>query len=189
MRIAAISDIHGNLLALNAVLADIASRSVDVVVNLGDLLSGGNEPAETADRLMDLDLPTVRGNHDRQVLESPPETIGSSDRSAREQITQTHRGWLSRLPPTLSLTAGVLAFHGTPFDDATYLTETAAEAGARPATPDEIAQRLGSYASLDLLLCGHTHLPRMVLLPTGALVVNPGSVGYPAYAADRPFRM
>ena len=70
MRIAAISDIHGNLLALEAVLADVATQSVDVVVNLGDLLSGGVQPRETADRLMELDLPTVRGNHERQLLRS-----------------------------------------------------------------------------------------------------------------------
>jgi hypothetical protein len=60
MRIAAISDAHGNLLALDAALADIATQSVDVVVDLGDLLSGVVQPGKTADRLMDLDLPTLR---------------------------------------------------------------------------------------------------------------------------------
>lgn len=65
MRIAALSDVHGNLAALDAVMADIATQAVDVVVNLGDLLSGAFQPAETADRLLELDLPTVRGNHER----------------------------------------------------------------------------------------------------------------------------
>jgi len=64
MKIAAISDIHGNLFALDAVLADIDRRDVDLIVNLGDILSGPLLPRETADRLMALDLPTIRGQAD-----------------------------------------------------------------------------------------------------------------------------
>jgi predicted phosphodiesterase len=60
MRIAAISDIHGNLGALDAVLADIGRRGVDVTVNLGDILSGALEPSATADRLIELDLTNGR---------------------------------------------------------------------------------------------------------------------------------
>ena len=65
LRIAAISDIHGNLPALEAVLADIARRGADLVVNCGDILSGPLWPAETAERLMALNLPTIAGNHER----------------------------------------------------------------------------------------------------------------------------
>lgn len=65
MKFAAIADIHGNLLALEAVLADIAQRGIFKIVNLGDLLSGALWPAETADRLQSLNLPTVSGNHER----------------------------------------------------------------------------------------------------------------------------
>src|SRR2546423_1906731 len=67
MKIAAISDIHGNLPALDAVLADIAAQGVDVTVNLGDILSGPLWITETADRLRALDLPTLAGNHERQL--------------------------------------------------------------------------------------------------------------------------
>jgi predicted phosphodiesterase len=187
MRIAAISDVHGNLAALDAVLADAAERSVDLVVNLGDLLSGALQPGATADRLMALDLPTVRGNHERQVLTTPVEHMGASDRLAHDQVTEEHRAWLAALPLALQVADGVLAFHGSPTDDLTHLLDTVEKAGARPATEAEVLARLGEAASWPLLLCGHTHLPRVVHLPTGALVVNPGSVGYPAYADDVPF--
>ncbi len=68
MKIAIISDIHGNLPALRAVLADIARQCVDQTVNLGDSLSGPLQPAETADLLMAQGFPTIKGNHERQLL-------------------------------------------------------------------------------------------------------------------------
>jgi len=186
MRIAALADVHGNLLALDAVIADIATRSVDVTVNLGDLLSGGVQPRETAHRLLELDLPTVSGNHERQVLSLPLDRMGLSDRLARETVRPQHLSWLASLPLRLELANGVLAFHGSPTDDRTYLLETVEHAGARPATEQEVLARLGHDAGVPLLLCGHTHLQRELRLATGALVVNPGSVGLPAYADDLP---
>ena len=68
MTIAILSDIHGNIAALDAVLADIAARGVTRIVNLGDILSGPLFPGETADRLMAMNLPTIAGNHERQLL-------------------------------------------------------------------------------------------------------------------------
>ncbi len=186
MRIAVLSDVHGNLGALEAVLGDVAGQSVDVTVNLGDLLSGGLQPRETGDRLLSLDLPTVRGNHERQVLTIPPEQMGASDRLAYDTITSVHRAWLTSLPLTLEVADGVLAFHGSPTNDLTYLLETVEEDGARPATHREVLDRLGDEADRPLLLCGHTHLQRAMPLPTGATVVNLGSVGWPAYADDQP---
>lgn len=186
MRIAVLSDVHGNLAALEAVLGDAAGMSVDVTVNLGDLLSGGLQPRETADRLLELGLPTVRGNHERQLLTVRPQRMGASDRLSYDTIGSRHRTWLASLPLTLELTGGALAFHGSPTDDLTYLMETVEPGGARPATQQEVLDRLGPAADRRLLLCGHTHLQRAMRLPTRALVVNPGSVGWPAYADDTP---
>ena len=110
-----------------------------------------------------------------------------ADRSAAaETLTDAHRAWLAGLPPTLTPAEGVLAFHGCPTDDLTYLLDTVTPDGARPATQEEVLERLGAAADVPLLLCGHTHLQRDMRLPTGALVLNPGSVGYPAYEDDQP---
>jgi predicted phosphodiesterase len=191
VRIAAVSDIHGNLPALDAVLADINRAGADVIVNLGDTVSGPLWVAETAERLMALRLPTIRGNHERQVL--APEPRGPADRFAAERLTPGQRGWLAGLPATLLLDADVFCCHGTPVSDTSYFLETVTggfdratgAAGVRAATVAEAAARAGAVPQ-RLILCGHTHTPRAALLPDGRLVVNPGSVGVQAYDDDHP---
>ncbi|AEV85209.1 metallophosphoesterase [Actinoplanes sp. SE50] len=188
MRLAVISDVHGNLPALDAVLAAIAADGVDLTVNLGDLLSGYVQPAETADRLIAADLVTVAGNHERQVLTLPEDRQGMADRITTGLLTGAHRAWLAALPAVVSPAPGVLAFHGTPTDDLQYLLHTVTADGVRDATGDEVRERLGAAAAGPaLLLCGHTHLAGSLRLPGGPLIVNPGSVGWPAYTDDRPF--
>ncbi|WP_310381355.1 metallophosphoesterase family protein [Actinoplanes couchii] len=183
-----VSDVHGNLPALEAVLQALAGERVDLTVNLGDLLSGYVQPVETADRLMGLGWPTVAGNHERQVLTFGPERIGMSDRVTKELLGERHLDWLRSLPATLSPVPGVLAFHGTPTDDLQYLMHTVEESGgARAATLDEVLDRLGDVSGFELLLCGHTHLAGSLRLPGNVLLVNPGSVGWPAYDSDEPF--
>lgn len=88
MRIAAISDIHGNLPALEAVLADIARRGADAVVALGDLLAGPLWPRETADRLIALGCPALRGNHERQTWLCEERRGEPSDQFTFESITR-----------------------------------------------------------------------------------------------------
>lgn len=186
MRIAVMSDIHGNLWALDAVLADIARRNVDTTVNLGDILSGPLLPAETAERLMALDMPTIRGNHERQVLEDEPARMGASDRWAHDNIASSHREWIASLPVSMRLQDDVLMVHGTPGSDLVYWLETVAPAGQRVATYNEVLERAGP-AEASLILCGHSHIARSVLLDDGRLVVNPGSVGLQAYEGDLPY--
>ncbi|MDE2619426.1 MAG: metallophosphoesterase family protein, partial [Sphingomonadales bacterium] len=175
MRIAVLSDIHGNLAALEAVLADIAHHAPDLVVNLGDIVSGPLQPAETADRLIALDLPTIRGNHERQLLEQPLAAMGESDAFTRPLLTDYHRQWLAGLPVRLDLTPEVHACHGTPASDLEYFLETVTPDGARTATAAEVVARAAPI-SAPVVLCGHTHMPRAVRLASGQLVVNPGSV-------------
>jgi predicted phosphodiesterase len=186
MRIAAISDIHGNLAALDAVLADIARRDVDRIVNLGDILSGPLDPAGTADRLIALDLPTIRGNHERQLLTLERAAMGVSDAHTAPLLGDAHRAWLTALPATMRLEPDVLLCHGTPRSDLDYYLDHVDAAGARPATPAEIDIRTGPETAA-LILCGHTHVQRTHRRPGGQLIVNPGSVGLPAYDDDRPF--
>lgn len=185
MKIAVLSDIHGNIAALDAVLADAVERGADRIVNLGDICSGGLFPMETAERLMALDLPTIRGNHERQLLEQAPEQMGLSDRHAALTLRPEHFAWLAALPETLWLTEDILLVHGTPDSDLAYYLETVTENGIRAATLTEVKARTGTVPA-PVILCGHTHVPRVVALDDGPLIVNPGSVGLPAYDDVRP---
>jgi putative phosphoesterase len=187
MRIAAISDIHGNLWALEAVLADIARRGADLTVNLGDILSGPLLPRETAQRLMALGLPTIAGNHERQVLTHDPARMGASDLYAHQQLDEDGRAWIGSLPAELRLAHEVLLVHGAPGNDLVYFMETVTEQGQRPATYAEVLERAGD-ARASLILCGHTHVPRCMRLDDGRLIVNPGSVGLQAYEDGYPFQ-
>ena len=196
MKLAVISDVHGNLLALEAVLADIARQGVDQTVNLGDILSGPLQPAETADLLMTQDFPTIRGNHDRQLLAlfapgAPAMNPLGSDGFAATQVSAAQAGWLSALPARRVLEPGIRLCHGTPGTDLQYWLETVVPGfgdrgspGIRPATPEEVRERLGDERH-GLVLCGHTHVPRVVQCG-GSLVVNPGSVGLQAYGDAHP---
>lgn len=193
-RIAVLSDVHGNTPALAAVLAAIDAEGVDLVLNLGDIISGAVDPRGTLDLLATRpDIVTVRGNHERQVLTLPYDEMGGVDRIAAGVLTDADRAWLGSLPLTVEPVPGVLAFHAVPDDDATYLTQTVVgptaehPAGVREATDDELVERLGvAYGAHALYLCGHTHLARTRQLPDGSLLVNPGSVGWPAYSDDAP---
>jgi predicted phosphodiesterase len=186
MRLAVVADIHGNRAALDAVIADIATLAPDLTVNLGVCLSGPLEPGATADRLMALDWPTVRGNHDRQLTEQTLCEMGASDRFAAGELTNARRAWLAALPATLRPIDGVLACHATPTDDNRYLVEEVTSAGVRDEAPEAIAARLGDVTA-EVILFGHSHLPRLIRLNDGRLLVNPGSVGLPAYDDDTPF--
>lgn len=185
MRIAILSDIHGNIAALDAVLAAIAGDRVDAIVNLGDILSGPLFPCETADRLMALDLPTIRGNHERQLLTQAPGAMGLSDRYTDSVLLPHHRAWIAGLPDSLWLTDQIALVHGAPGDDLCYWLETLDHGDLRPATAQEVQARAGGVDA-PLILCGHTHVPRIHYRPGGGLIVNPGSVGLPAYADDHP---
>ena len=184
MKLAIIADIHGNLPALDTVLADIARRGVERIVNLGDIVSGPLYPAETADRLMPLGITTIRGNHERQLLNDGPDRIGQSDRYAADHLSDAHKAWLASLPATLALD-DILLVHGTPKSDLEYFLETVDDRGIRPATAAEIEAR-AEGAQARIILCGHTHTPRLVRTQDGRLIVNPGSVGVPAYRDAEP---
>jgi predicted phosphodiesterase len=185
MRIAAVSDIHGNLFALDAVLADIERRGADLIVNLGDIVSGPLLPNETAERLMALDLPTIRGNHERQVLTLDPARMGPSDRYAHDTLGDPARRWLAALPPNRALDADVFLCHATPASDVDCYLEDLVERELRPAPLGRIEERTRGCAA-SLILCGHSHIPKLVHLSTGQVIVNPGSVGIQAYEGHDP---
>lgn len=177
MKIAVISDVHGNRLALEAVLDDIARQKLDGILNLGDHVSGPLEPNWTADILMDLDIPTIRGNHERDLVEKPPEALGAIDQFAQRQMDSRHRAWMNDLPATLSMLDDVFMCHGTPGScDEPWLDDF--WDGRQVRVPGEAEVTAKAHGvQYPVLLCGHTHIPRAVRLADGRLIVNPGSVG------------
>lgn len=184
MRIAILSDIHGNLAALRAVAEDVARRGVDHIVNLGDSLSGPLLPQETAEYLMAQPWTHLAGNHERQLLDFSPGR-GPSDRYAHAQLRPEVFAWMAGLKPAQRFSAEVMLCHGTPRSDIEYFLDTIDGYRVRPATQDEIEERLGDVAA-EVVVCGHTHIPRVVRARDGRLLVNPGSVGLPAYEDGHP---
>jgi predicted phosphodiesterase len=213
-RFAIVSDIHGNLPALEAVWAEIERAAADLVVDLGDIASGPLWPRETVQWLMAREAAdpqrwrTIAGNHERQALGANIGRMSPSDAFAARALGAAERAWLGALRPACWILDDVLLCHGTPASDLTYFMETVTPGfgtdgnpGVRAATPRELAQRAAEAAPVispdgvpsarsglaaSLILCGHSHVPRAMAVAGGPLVVNPGSVGVQAYVDDQP---
>jgi predicted phosphodiesterase len=183
-RLAVISDIHGNIRALEAVLADIKIRGADAIVNLGDSVTSPLWPRETYDLLASLALPTVRGNHDRAMIGSFDDLTPAA-KFAHAALTPQQRATLARLPTRVEVAPGILAVHGTPDHDSTFLLEEIHNERLIPAAREVVLARLGTHARADVVLCGHSHNQQVRQVPGGCLVLNPGSVGCPLFA-DHP---
>ncbi|WP_117193527.1 metallophosphoesterase family protein [Rhizobium terrae] len=189
MRFAAIADVHGNHAALKAVLDDIAALGIRDIVNLGDCLSGPLQADQAADLLALLDPDasvTVRGNHDRYLLDTPSEALGASDAQAYGQLAFRHFDWLRKLPFSMVYRKEVFLCHATPKDDNTYWLEKVTPEGHVVLRPLAEIEAMAEGVDQSLILCAHSHVPRAVQLSDGRLIVNPGSVGCPAYDDDQP---
>lgn len=187
MRLALVSDIHGNLPALEAVAADIRRRGVDQVLCLGDNLSGPLMPLETAQWLMASGWPVLAGNHERQILEWTPTTGGASDGFARAALGGAELDWVRSLRPVWAWSPDVLLCHGTPRQDDEHFLETPCQGALVLATEAEIDARLAGQTHA-LVACGHSHVPRTVRTGRGQWLINPGSVGLQAYVDEEPER-
>jgi putative phosphoesterase len=185
--IALISDIHGNAVALDAVLADIAASGVAVVVCLGDVVACGPEPEAVIERLHQVQATCVLGNTDEwllgRLLPQPHQREYAAlmeliDWGANA-ISDEARRYLATLPPRREVVVGekrVLCFHASPRSSTeAILAETAA---------DELAEVLAPFAA-SAYACGHTHL-QLLRRVGSALVVNPGSVGVPLAPGASP---
>jgi predicted phosphodiesterase len=173
VRVAALNDIHGNLPALEAVLAEVETAGVDTVVCGGDVV-GGPLSAEVFDRLAELpDVRFVRGNADRFVLEGVDE-FGLDWDAERRRLGEERLTAVASWPLTVELDIDglgrTLFCHAVPSADEPIFTRV---------TPDEaVVEALGEVAA-NLLVVGHTHVQFDRVLPSGLRVVNAGSVGMP----------
>ena len=184
MRIALFSDIHGNLPALEAVLADIATQKVDAVYCLGDLVGYGAAPNEVTARIRADRIPTIMGNYDDGVgferdecgcAYRDPVDQALGDRSlawTKAQTTSENKAFLRTLHGQIRFDADarrVLLVHGSPRRLNEYLFED---------RPLSSFQRLAGSSGADVIAYGHTHKPYTKLVD-GVLFVNAGSVGKP----------
>ena len=181
MRFAAIADVHGNHLALEAVLADIRAEGISEIANLGDMASGPLEARRAMDALMALDAVHVLGNHDRWLIDRPVEKMGSWERPAHAQLNTEHFDWLRRVPATQVFRDQVFLCHATPDHDEIYWLETVLPDGTVRMSALDAIEKHAQGVTQSLILCAHTHLARAVRLCDGRLIVNPGSVGCPSY--------
>jgi putative phosphoesterase len=184
-RIAVLSDIHGNILALEKVVQDLEQRDIDLIVNLGDHLSGPLWPKETVDFLKQQTWIQIRGNHERQLITQNPKELGLSDLYAYQILNSDDLNWLRTLSPFVEIDKEISIFHGSPKNDLTYLLETIENGRPRLATSAEVTERINGIKS-PVILCGHSHIPRVIGTKEGQLIVNPGSVGLPAYDDTKP---
>jgi len=190
MRIAIISDIHGNNVAFETVLADIQRQNIDQIVCLGDAIQGGPQPAAVVQNLRALNCPVVMGNADAWLLSGietadegiPPERLKKMEEIrvwSLSQLSEDDRAFIANFQPTITVNLesdlDLLCFHGSPisFDDIIL-----------PTAPQEEFQKfLGAYAS-HILTGGHTHAQQ--IRRNGELFFfNPGSVGF-AYSHNQP---
>ena len=190
MRIAVISDMHGNDLAFETVEADIQKQKVDQIVCLGDAVQGGPQPVQVVQRLRRLNCPVVMGNADAWLISGeetadegiPPERLrkmGEIRLWSLSQLTEDDQDFISNFQPTITLHLedglDLLCFHGSPtsFDDIIL-----------PAAPEEEFQKFLRAYSGQILTGGHTHAQQ--IRRNGELFFfNPGSVGF-AYSHYQP---
>jgi predicted phosphodiesterase len=187
MKFAVLSDIHSNVFALEAVIADAKKHGVDLMVNLGDILYGPIAPKATFDMLMKNPMITLCGNQDRQIFEATDDELASNPtmQFIIDDLGEAPIAWMKSLPFDIQLNDEVYLCHGTPSDDLIYLLEDISFGYARLREDIEIVSLLNNQTS-TLICCGHTHTPRTVSLSTGQIIVNPGSVGLQAYTDDVP---
>ena len=169
MAVAALYDIHGNLAALDAVLAEVPGDATIVVG--GDICAGGDRPSETLARLRGLGdrVAWLRGNSDRELFPgeeglAPPEVV----EEARSRLSEEEIAFLHGLPPTQRV-GDVLYCHASPRNDVDIFTER---------TPEDRLAPLFQGLDVPTVVCGHTHT-QYERTVAGVRVVNAGSVGMP----------
>jgi putative phosphoesterase len=183
MRVAALYDIHGNLPALEAVLAELSELQPDLIVAGGDM-AAGPMPRETLERLISLGegVRFLRGNTDREIVDrydawTSPETRYEEDVWARRiewaarQVTDAQRDVLAALPTSVTIAVdglgATLFCHGSPRSDDEVITSV---------TPPQRLDGILTHVTENVVVCGHTHV-QFDRTHAGKRVINAGSVG------------
>lgn len=173
MKIALISDVHSNIIALDAVLADIDSVGAGLILNAGDIVGYNPYPNETIERFKSRNIQSILGNHDRAVIRFNP--VGMN-KMAAEAVLWTSKNiaaegvdYLKDLKSRSFMTIGTHLcgiYHGSPRDDDEYLYEV------------DAGRELLEMCECNILIVGHTHMPFIKRFDNG-MIINSGSVGQP----------
>jgi predicted phosphodiesterase len=190
MRLAVLSDVHANLVALDAVLRELEDEHIDGYACLGDMIQGGPQPAETVQRLRSLRCPIVMGNSDAWLLsgrmtgnepftEAQRERLEAGRQWSLAQLSQADRAFIASFTPTIDVDLGhgrsFLGFHGSPRDFDEFIFPSTAEA--------QFQEVLGAHSG-RIMAGGHIHL-QYVRRIADSFFFNPGSVGV-AYRHEQP---
>lgn len=183
MKIAILSDIHGNLFALNSVLEDIKKNNVDEIFCLGDLAMAGPEPNQTIDFVKRQNWTIVQGNTDKMIVDYSEEIKNNEKNFAPimanalandvELISYENKQFLSDLPEKLSLEregVKILLVHGSPRQNNENIF---------PDLKKEQINEIVAGVEENIIFCGHTHIPCGYQTDNGITIVNDGSVGRP----------
>lgn len=185
MKVAVISDIHGNLYALERVVEQIDREGTDRIVCLGDVIAFGPQPVQVLRLVRDLYCPVVMGNCDVWFPQWPlpyEDNLNYAQAAwAAEQLSPEDSAVIGGFRPTVTVELEgdrrLLCFHGSPRSNTEVILST---------TPDEELVGILAGHEADVLIGGHTHI-QMVRRQPGTLVVNAGSVGMP-FDVDRSIR-
>lgn len=182
MKIACISDIHGNKLALDSVLKDIELCGADKIFVLGDLAMGGYDPNYTIEKLFSLNnVEIIQGNTDKLIFEynealyeklyNAYAIMASALKLDDKEITKENKILLKNLPIKKEIEINKIKFelcHGTP---------RAQDENLYPNLKIEEVEEMIKSSNADVILCGHTHIPCGYTLSSGKFVINTGSIG------------
>jgi predicted phosphodiesterase len=185
MKIAILSDIKSNVYALEAVIADIKTKQVDAILNLGDSFYGPIEPKATYDLIRQNQFINLCGDEDRKILES---SIAQLEENETLRYTYNSLGddvlyWIQDLPFEKLIGADYYMIHGTYLDDSMYMLEDIASGKAKLRDDKKILEIIDDIKS-TFVMCGNSCLPRCITLSSGQIVINPGAVGLQAFKSD-----
>ena len=185
MKIAFLSDIHGNSWALNAVLNDIKQKGINEIYDLGDSLYGPLDPKGTFNLIMEWNIQSICGNQDRDILVGADESENNPTlKFVKNQLFDKAMDWLKELPKSRIVHDQIYLCHGTPNNDSEYLLEQVHPEYVGMKDYNQIGVALADVKE-KIVVCGHSHRPAIIETQEKT-IINPGSVGLPAYQDELP---
>ncbi|GHU33170.1 DNA methylase [Spirochaetia bacterium] len=181
MKIALISDIHGNIPALEAVYKSILDKNISEIYNLGDSCYGPLWPEETAQFIIKNNIISIMGNGDEDLIKYPlkNETV----KYIISQLSEKSINWIKNLPAIYE-NNDVTLFHGSPNNSGKYFLEKIVNKQIVIKSNDEIKETIKDIKS-KYICFGHSHLERILKI-NDQILINAGSVGLPAYLENEP---